>query len=534
MTMITERVRGYRLLERAGQDGPWTVYLARSASTGAEVLVKTLACHRVDRRALKRIVRGFDFPEPLAAHPAVIPLLEVGATGDGRPYLVTPPHGGPTLAERPGRGLPMPADEAVGLLRAVAAAVAATHALGGVHGRVKPENVITPPGGVALTGFAMSALMSLAELPGGTLPSVHAAPEDLRGRPPVPASDVYALGSMLYELLAGRPAFEPDGPAGTTKFVHDVLTEIPRPLPPTVPPDLATLLARTMSKDPATRPTATDLATVAAPTPRSLTSAPHTTATTKALATNASQTTAPPLSIPEATRPPTPWPPSTPFTLRTLPSRASVAEPARGRNIPLLVVGASALAALIGVGGVALAVTSGRLDAQPAAATEGTAPTGNALPTAGPAPATPQATDRQEPSRVPTTPATSPPAHRQAVDPAAVAAYRPKGLKVVSDGGTSVTLAWKTARKSSYPTVIQQAPGQKLTSATSGTSYTVGGLNPATGYCFKVGTVIAVGQPSSVAWSSALCIRGATETTPGAGQDKLQPPIVLPPATPPS
>ncbi|MFC7106189.1 protein kinase [Nonomuraea rubra] len=274
MTVIADRVRGYELLGRAGQDGPWTVHLARPASGGStgNVLVKTLACHRVDKRALKRIVRGFAFPEELSAHPGVIPVLEVGATGDGRPYLVTPPHDGLTLAERPGRGVPMPLEQATGLLRAVARVVAATHAAGGAHGRVKPENVVMTAGGVVLTGYAMSALMSIVELPDGTLPSVHASPEELEGRPPVPASDVYALGSMAYELLAGRPAFAPDGPGSTARFVLGVLGETPPPLPPSVPASLARVIAQAMSKDPAARPTADSLATAARTSAR-----PHTT-----------------------------------------------------------------------------------------------------------------------------------------------------------------------------------------------------------------------------------------------------------------
>jgi hypothetical protein len=82
--------------------------------------------------------------------------------------------------------------------------------------------------------------------------------------------------------------------------------------------------------------------------------------------------------------------------------------------------------------------------------------------------------------------------------------------------------------------VIQQAPGNRLVPAASGANtHTLSGLDPVTGYCFKVGTVVAFGQPSSVAWSPALCIRGAAETSPGGQDDQVQPPIVLPPATPP-
>ncbi|WP_431927979.1 protein kinase domain-containing protein [Nonomuraea jabiensis] len=630
MTVTTERVRGYRLLERAGQDGPWTAHLAQSAATGAEVLVKTLACHRADRRALKRIVRGFGFPEALAAHDGVIPVLEVGATGDGRPYLVTPLHGGLTLAERPGRSLPMPLDEVLGLLRAVADALAATHAAGGVHGRVTPENVIVAGRGVALTGFAMSALMSIVELPDGTLPSVHAAPEELEGHPPVPASDVYSLGSLAYELLAGRPAFPLDGAGGTAKFVLGVLTEAPPPLPPGVPTDLAETLLKAMAKAPDARPTATDLATVASRllTPHPPTTTPAQPPTTHLPAGDAAQPPTARLPIGDPAQPPTarlpagdPAQPPTarlpvgdagqpptarlplgdptrpplgdagqPLTAR-LPSpspsledsgaversgprelvwtvdpdrsqvrppagaqpfsqpppevsapHAPAAEPGRRSRVPLLVTTASALAVLVGVGSVALAMNGRPGASQPAGATAaaldpttpGTPPQADPQPTDQPAD---QPTVRPTPpseSQPQTSTPSEPPARRQTVDPAAVAAYRPKSLKVVSDNGTTVTLAWKAVRKSGYPVVIQQAPGNRLVSAASGSNtYTLGGLDPVMGYCFKVGAVVTLGQPSSVAWSSALCIRGAAETSPGGQDDQVQPPIVLPLATPP-
>ncbi|MET7337333.1 protein kinase [Nonomuraea sp. NPDC005650] len=586
MTVTTERVRGYRLLERAGQDGPWTAHLAQSATTGAEVLVKTLTCHRVDRRALKRIVRGFGFPEALAAHDGVIPVLEVGATGDGRPYLVTPLHGGITLAERPGRSLPMPPDQAVGLLRAVAGTLAATHAAGGAHGRVTPGNVIMAGRGVMLTGFAMSALMSIVELPDGTLPSVHAAPEELEGRPPVPASDVYSLGSMVYELLAGRPAFPLDGAGGTAKFALGVLTEAPPPLPPAVPADLAETLLKAMAKDPDARPTAADLAAVAPITAPPLTARlplgdpnrlPTGDASQPATARlplgDAGQplTSRLPSPTPEDSgpaersgprelvwtvdpdrsqvRPPTgPQPFSQPQPEVSAP-HAPAAEPGRSSRVPLLVTTASVLAVLAGVGSVALAMNGrpGVDTPQPVGATAAAPDTGVTATPGTPPQADHQPTDRstEQPADQRTPPGETPPgktppqpseqpARRQTVDPAAVAAYRPKSLKVVSDNGTTVTLAWKAVRKSGYPVVIQQAPGDRLVSAASGgNTYTLGGLDPVTGYCFKVGAVVALGQPSSVAWSSALCIRGAAETSPGGQDDQVQPPIVLPLATPP-
>ncbi|MEV5891815.1 serine/threonine protein kinase [Nonomuraea fuscirosea] len=609
--VIAERVRGYRLLERAGQDGPWTTYLAQAAASGAQVLVKTLACHRVDKRALKRIVRGFGFPEALAALGSVVPVLEVGATGDGRPYLVTPPHEGLTLAERPGRGLPLPLEQAMGLLRSVARAVAATHAAGGVHGRVKPENVVMTGGGVVLTGYAMSALMSIVELPGGTLPSVHAAPEELEGRPPVPASDVYALASMTYELLAGRPAFALDGPGSTARFALGVLTEEPPPLPASVPSSLSGILLAAMSKNPATRPPATALANAATPRDHPSPAPPSRTGqqigtggwggevdhdpTVRVPKAHPGQAPAARLTMPGAegaaisttgsasssqegsgprelvwtvdpdrsrVRPPAgPQPFLPPAPEVTAPPHAPTApDPGgRGGRAPLLVAGGAALAVLVGAGSVALAMSGGTATTTAQRQAGATEPAGGATPPDGsisdapPDAATvappdtstsvaPPRADRQPPRTLrdqewgaPGTPspATSPPAVRGSADPVTVATYRPKGLKLVTDSGTTVTLAWKAVRKNGYPMIIQQSPGDRLMSATAGGgTYTVGGLDPALGYCFKVGSVVTLGRPSSVAWSSALCIRGAAETD--TRDDQAQPPIVLPLATPPT
>ncbi|TDB93950.1 hypothetical protein E1267_43140 [Nonomuraea longispora] len=218
-----------------------------------------------------------------------------------------------------------------------------------------------------------------------------------------------------------------------------------------------------------------------------------------------------------------------------------------GRKVPLFVAGASALAVIVGVGSVALAMSGGPgtevQQRQPVAATApgdqdpATPPQDDAQPSAVPQPLRPgESRTRPDESRTrPSSgPATSPPTRRPVTDPQDVARYRPKNLEVVSDNGTTVTLAWKAVRKSGYPTVVQQAPGDRLMSATGDAgTYTVGGLDPVTGYCFKVGAVVALGQPSSVAWSPALCIRGATEADPRGQDEEAQPPIVLPPASPP-
>ncbi|MEV1240395.1 protein kinase [Nonomuraea sp. NPDC049750] len=583
---VTEKVRGYRLQERAGQDGPWSAYLATADRDGASVLLRSLACRRVDKRRLKPLLRGFRFPDALAAHPNVIPVLDIGTTADGRPYLVTGLHGGCTLAERPGRTLPAPPGEALRVARAVAAALAATHGAGGVHGDVRPENVVLPEHGEPrLTGFGMSGLMSLAELPDGTSVSVHSPPELLEGRSASPASDVYSLGSMLYELLAGRPAFALDGPDTSARFVFGVLSEEPPPLAsPGLPPDLVSAVNQAMAKSPDSRPTAADLATRFAHTvpPALDQSAPPTAhqaapSTYKLVAPSSrltpSQTgpgspsmpsfpSVPPVaavpssavaaetSVPRAlvwTVDPDrsaslPRPPRPLYASSHQPGTAQPQAPAeprrRSKKVPLFIAGTSGLAVLIGAASVAAAMngrpsTPPRITLEPQSATTGGADAGGTDPTtAAKRPASTATTP--PPSALPSTgPSIARPA--KTLDAAAMNAQRPKDLRLVTDNGTTVTLSWKQQRKSDFPMVLQQSPGDRVLSMGSGsTTFTVGGLDAATGYCFKVGTVVRLGRPSSVAWSPSLCIRGAVETDPGGRDEQVQPPIVLPLATPPT
>ncbi|MEU8142519.1 protein kinase [Nonomuraea sp. NPDC048901] len=634
---VTEKVRGYRLQERAGQDGPWSAYLATADRDGASVLLRSLACRRVDKRRLKPLLRGFRFPDALAAHPNVIPVLDIGTTADGRPYLVTELHGGCTLAERPGRTLPAPPGEALRVARAVAAALAATHGAGGVHGDVRPENVVLPEHGEPrLTGFGMSGLMSLAELPDGTSVSVHSPPELLEGRSASPASDVYSLGSMLYELLAGRPAFALDGPDTSARFVFGVLSEEPPPLAsPGLPPDLVSAVNQAMAKSPESRPTAADLATrfahaaldqsvpptahqaapstyklVApssrltpsqtgpAPAPRPSQTGPGLPPTPVGPAPEPSQTgpglppasvgpapvpgpsqtgpgdlplgspflSVPPVqpapavagetSVPRALvwtvdpdrsaslpRPPRPLYPSS-HQPGTAQPQAQAEPRRRSKKVPLFIAGTSGLAVLIGAASVAAAMngrpsTPPRITLEPqSATTRGTDPgTGGTDPTTTAKPPD-SAARTPPPSALPSTePSTGPSIARPAktLDAAAMSAQRPKDLRLVTDNGTTVTLSWKQQRKSDFPMVLQQSPGDRVLSMGSGsTTFTVGGLDAATGYCFKVGTVVRLGQPSSVAWSPSLCIRGAVETDPGGRDEQVQPPIVLPLATPPT
>jgi serine/threonine-protein kinase len=185
------------------------------------------------------------------SHPNVVPVFANG-TDDGRPYLVMAYIEGPSLDRVLADG-PLPVDEAVTLAADVAAGLAAAHAAGVVHRDVKPANIVLGDDGVPhLVDFGIAraddlTAMTRADHVLGT--ASYLSPEQARGEVPGPASDVYALGCVLHELLTGRPPFTGDTPLAVAyKHVHD---EPPRLAD--VPADVEAVVRRALAKDPAER-----------------------------------------------------------------------------------------------------------------------------------------------------------------------------------------------------------------------------------------------------------------------------------------
>ncbi|MGN6444978.1 protein kinase domain-containing protein [Amnibacterium sp.] len=202
-------------------------------------------------------------------HPSVVSVLDA-SNGDGvsGAFLVMELVDGDDLGLllHRARG-PLPADLARRIVADVASALATLHAQGVVHRDVKPANILVPraaagsPTGVAakLTDFGIAQLVDGARLTApesilGT--AAYLSPEQVRGAPPRPASDVYSLGLVLLEALTGRRAFP--GPAAEAAMAR---LHRPPALPQDASPALADLLSRMTALDPAHRPAAADVAT---------------------------------------------------------------------------------------------------------------------------------------------------------------------------------------------------------------------------------------------------------------------------------
>jgi serine/threonine protein kinase len=264
--LFGRRVGDFDLLEEIGRGGMGVVYKARQRSLNRLV-------------ALKMILRGdLASPEDLARfreevranarldnHAHIVPVHEVGVH-QGQPYFSMPYVEGRTLASLLAEG-PLPPADAVRLMSTIARAVHHAHGLGILHRDLKPSNILLDRDGQPhVTDFGLAKLAdrgaaradaTVTDLTrtGAVLgtPS-YMAPEQAFGRKNLtPASDVYSLGTILYEMLTGRPPFRGAGVADTLLMVREQEPVSPRLLNPRVDPDLELICLQCLQKSPEAR-----------------------------------------------------------------------------------------------------------------------------------------------------------------------------------------------------------------------------------------------------------------------------------------
>ena len=213
-TETPARLGRYRVLHRIGQGGMGVVFAAEDESLGRRVAVKTIT--EPDESARKRFRR-----EARAAagvnHPNVCQVYEIGEDG-GQLFITMELLSGEPLSERLTRG-PLPLDEAVSLGRGMLAALQALHETGIVHRDLKPSNVFLTPHGVKLLDFGLARPLpkeltrSIETGTALTQPGLligtprYMAPEQVLGREVDARTDLFAAAAILYESVAGRPAF---------------------------------------------------------------------------------------------------------------------------------------------------------------------------------------------------------------------------------------------------------------------------------------------------------------------------------------
>jgi WD40 repeat protein/serine/threonine protein kinase len=265
-TEVWPQVTGYEILAELGQGGMGVVYQARHRGLNRLVALKMIrgdvhinAQWRARFQAEARVVAGLQ-------HPNIVQVYEVGevASGGGdapvkRPFFSLEFIAGGSLDHKLARQ-PQPARAAAELVETVARAVHVVHQHGLVHRDLKPANILlTPDGTPKITDFGLvkqlDGAMQLTHTGMIMGTPCYMAPEQVRANPRDvgPAADVYALGTILYQMLTGRPPFQ-----GET--AHDVLLQVthaepvaPRRLLPQVPRDLETICLKCLHKEPRRR-----------------------------------------------------------------------------------------------------------------------------------------------------------------------------------------------------------------------------------------------------------------------------------------
>lgn len=256
------QVGPYRLLRELGHGGMGDVYEAEDARLGRRVAIKFLPREASrDREALRRFLREARAASALD-HPNICTVHDLGEH-EGRPYIVMARYEGETLRERLARG-PLPVAEAREIALQLARALERAHEAEIVHRDLKPANVmLTRRGETKLLDFGIAKLggeASLTSTAGSWGTPAYMSPEQVRGKPTDGRTDLWSLGAVLYEMIAGRRPFRGEG---VQAVLSSILTEEPEPLDrvrPDVPLELARTVARLLAKDRARRyRSATDL-----------------------------------------------------------------------------------------------------------------------------------------------------------------------------------------------------------------------------------------------------------------------------------
>ncbi len=258
MLQIGDQFDHYQVRAHMAQGGMSDVYRAYDLLSGREVVLKIPDKMLIgDPGQFERFQREMAVMNTLH-HPTIQRGLESG-TYDRTPYLVTELVDGISMRDLIKERGALPPDEAVALLRKVADGIAYCHANDVIHRDLKPENILVKADGQPVVldfGLALvkgGRRVTYANLSGTSGTPDYMAPEQIEGQRGDVRTDIYALGTILYELLAGEPPFQ--GDSAMAVMAQHLNAEIPRldKIKPGVSPQIAAVAIRAMQRDPAAR-----------------------------------------------------------------------------------------------------------------------------------------------------------------------------------------------------------------------------------------------------------------------------------------
>ena len=252
----------YAIERELGRGGMAAVFLATDLRLGRQVAIKVLPPEARETLGVERFQREVQLAARLS-HPHIVPVFEAGEA-DGVSFYVMGYVEGETLKDKLAREGPLPLDEAVRLTAEIGEALQYAHEHGVIHRDVKPANILLARGHAQVADFGIAKAMEASAEGGGeslTATGVsigtaeYMSPEQAAGERRIDArSDVYALASLLYEMLAGEPPFS--GPT-VQAIVARVIADPPRPLRtirPNLPPEIESAVNAGLAKMPADRP----------------------------------------------------------------------------------------------------------------------------------------------------------------------------------------------------------------------------------------------------------------------------------------
>jgi serine/threonine protein kinase/tetratricopeptide (TPR) repeat protein len=267
------RISHYELLEPIGRDGASEIFRARDLKLDREVAVKLLRSEEISRPGAVELFRREARLASLVSHPHVCAVHESGEES-GQPFLVFELLEGRALDEIIS-GRPLPNDRLLDIAAQLTDALNAIHRRGLVHGGLKPSNVfITNDGHVKV--LELGAVAAAAPdrprgdvgrgsqtttvnispprpVPVGNLFHAYLAPEQIAGSGADYRADIFSLGTLLYEMATGRPAFSGETPAQTALAIAGRQPAHPRSLNRAMPAGLGRIIMRALAKDPAQR-----------------------------------------------------------------------------------------------------------------------------------------------------------------------------------------------------------------------------------------------------------------------------------------
>ncbi len=240
-----------------GRGGFGVVYRARQPALHRTVALKLVSSRTLDTLTRERFERELQAMGTLSGHPYIVTIFDSGFTSEGRPYIVMELMNEGSVSDRMARSGPLPWPDAVVVAVKIAAALETAHRAGVLHRDIKPENVLVSSyGEPKLADFGIARVQGGPETRTGvvTASMAHAAPEVLSGARPSVATDLYALGSLLYTMIAGSPPFFADTDESIVPLITRIAVDpVPNLRTRGVPDAVCRVIERSMEKEAGSR-----------------------------------------------------------------------------------------------------------------------------------------------------------------------------------------------------------------------------------------------------------------------------------------